>query len=130
PATLIPCIVDADPQECEAVAAAVAEIGYESICTPDPLEAVDLIRRGRCRFFLYDAGMAGTDGYGFLEEALRIDPGVHIVLIAGKYTLNAAVEAVRRGAYDFVPKPIDRVRLRLTLDELSGLYDQRRRVRE
>jgi len=74
--------------------------------------------------------MAGMDGFSFLEEALRIDPGVHVVLTTRSYTLEAAVEAVRRGAYDFVPKPIDRVRLRLTLDEISGLYDQRRRIRE
>jgi DNA-binding NtrC family response regulator len=127
---LTPCIVDSDPEQLDILTAVVADIGYESICTPEPQEALDLIRRGRCRFFLCDMGMPGMEGFHFVEEALRIDPGVHVVLTTSAYTLEMAVEAVRRGAYDFVPKPVDRVRLRLTLDEISGLYDQRRRIRE
>ena len=45
------------------------------------------------------------------------------------YTLDAALESIRRGATDFLPKPIDHIRLKRTFDEVSNLYDQRRRVR-
>jgi DNA-binding NtrC family response regulator len=49
--------------------------------------------------------------------------------MAGEYTLESALEAIRRGASDFLPKPVDLGRLRKTLDDVAALYDQRRRVR-
>jgi DNA-binding NtrC family response regulator len=69
------------------------------------------------------------DGYEFLDRALQDDPGAHVILMSGDYTLDSALEAIRRGALDFLPKPIDRIRLKKTLDEVAQLYDQRRRVR-
>jgi DNA-binding NtrC family response regulator len=50
--------------------------------------------------------------------------------MTGDYTLESALDAVRRGATDFLPKPIDRARLKRTLDDVAALHDQRRRVRE
>src|SRR6267143_7305974 len=49
--------------------------------------------------------------------------------MTGEYTLDSALDAIRRGATDFLPKPINRIRLKRTLDEVAALYDQRRRVR-
>jgi len=48
--------------------------------------------------------------------------------MTGDYTLESALEAIRRGASDFMPKPIDRTRLKRSLDDIAALYDQRRRV--
>ncbi len=127
---LTPCILDDDPEQLEVLTEIFATMGYEAIPTQDPQQALDLIRRGRCRFVLSDVNMPAMNGFTFLQEALQIDPGVHVALTTGTYTLETAVDAVRRGAYDFLAKPIDRARLRLTLDEVSGLYDQRKRVRE
>jgi DNA-binding NtrC family response regulator len=74
--------------------------------------------------------MPGMDGYKFLDAALRNDPGLHVIIMTGDYTLESALDAVRRGATDFLPKPIDRARLKRTLDDVAALHDQRRRVRE
>src|ERR1700680_4262247 len=73
--------------------------------------------------------MPGLHGYEFLDRALQCDPGVHIIVMSREYTLESALEAIRRGATDFLPKPIDRIRLKKTLDEVAALYDQRWRVR-
>jgi DNA-binding NtrC family response regulator len=127
--TLVPCILDDDPSQLEMLAALVANMGYESIPTADPEEALRLIKRGRCRLVLVDVHMPGMDGYQFLDQALRSDPGAHILLMTGDYTLDSALEAIRRGAADFLPKPIDRAHLKRTLDDVATLYDQRRRVR-
>ena len=127
---LTPCILDDDPSQLDKLTAQVAEMGYEPIPTSDPQEALELIRHGRCRVVLADIQMPGMDGFAFLDQALRTDPGVHVILTTGEYTLESAVDAIRRGAYDFLPKPIDEARLRRTLQEVAVLYDQRRRVRE
>jgi DNA-binding NtrC family response regulator len=125
----MPCILDDDAGQLEMLAAVIAELGYEPVPTSDCEEALKLVKRGRCRLVFVDVHMPGMDGYEFLDRALRDDPGVHVILMSGEYTLDSALEAIRRGALDFLPKPIDRVRLKKTLDEVAQLYDQRRRVR-
>jgi DNA-binding NtrC family response regulator len=128
-ASLTPCILDDDQSQLNVLAAQMADMGYEAIATADPEEALRLVRSGRCRLVLADAQMPGMDGYAFLDRALRSGPGIHIIVMTGNYTLDSALEAIRHGATDFLPKPIDRIGLKRTLDEVAALYDQWRRVR-
>lgn len=121
--------MDDDPEQLELLAGLIHEMGYDPIPTSDPAEALRLIRLGRCRLVLADMHMPGFAGYDFLDQALQCDPGVHIIVMTVEYTLESALEAIRRGATDFLPKPVDLVRLRRTLGEVAALYDQRRRVR-
>jgi DNA-binding NtrC family response regulator len=111
------------------LAARVREMGYEPIPTAEPEEALRLVKSGRCRLVLADMHLPGAGGYEFLDRALRADPGVHIIVMTAEYTLDSALEAIRRGATDFLPKPVDYLRLKRTLDDVAALYDQRRRVR-
>jgi len=127
--SLTPCILDDDHDQLDMLSAVVADMGYEAITTSDPEEALSLVRAGRCRLVLADVKMPGMNGYEFLDRALRSDPGIHVIVMTGDYTLESALEAIRRGATDFLPKPIDRIRLKRTLDEVATIYDQRRRVR-
>jgi DNA-binding NtrC family response regulator len=126
---LTPCIFDDDPSEREALTNVISAMGYEPVPTGDPEEALRLIRLGRCRLVLASAHLDSPEPYSFLDRALRCDPGLHILVMTAGYTLDAALEAIRRGATDFLPKPLDLIRLKRTLDEVSNLYDQRRRVR-
>jgi DNA-binding NtrC family response regulator len=128
--SLTPCILDDDQQQLDELTAIVVEMGYAPIATRDPEEALTLVRYGRCRLVLVAMQMPEMNGYEFLDRAQRSDPGVHVILMAGEYTLESALEAIRRGASDFLPKPLDRPHLKKTLDDVGALYDQRRRVKE
>src|SRR5208282_535584 len=127
--SLTPCILDDDHSQLELLSAVMDDMGYEAITTSDPEEALGLVRSGRCRLVLADVNMPGMNGYEFLDRALRSDPGVHVIVMTAEYTLDSALEAIRRGATDFLPKPVDSVRLKRTLDDAAALYDQRRRVK-
>lgn len=127
--SLTPCILDDDPGQLDLLSAVMEDFGYEAVTTSDPEEALALVRSGRCRLVLADVKMPGMNGYEFLDQALKSDPGIHVIVMTGDYTLDSALDAIRRGATDFLPKPIDRARLKRTLDEVATLYDQRRRVR-
>ena len=122
---LTPCILDDDPAQLETLAALVEELGYESILTSDPEEALKWVRYGRSRLLFADLGI---HGYEFLDRALRTDPGVQVIVMTAQYSLDSALEAIRRGATDFLPKPVERGRLKRTLDEVAALHNQRRRV--
>jgi two-component system, NtrC family, response regulator HydG len=128
-AFLTPCILDQDPEQLRRLTEVIGGMGYEAIATADPEEALGLVRSGRCRLVLADVHAPGKDGYEFLDRALRSDPGVHVIVMTGQYTLDSALDAIRRGATDFLPKPVDQARLKRTLDDAATLYDQRRRVR-
>ena len=128
-AALTPCILDDDPAQLEQLVEQVGILGYEAIPTSDPEEALSLIHTGRCRMVFADVHMPAMDGHAFLDQALRSDPGVHVIVMTADYSLDSALDAIRRGAMDFLPKPVDRLRLKRTLDDAAALYDQRRRVK-
>ena len=71
-----------------------------------------------------DVKMPGRDGLEVLDELRRLAPASHVIMISGHGTIHTAVEATRRGAYDFLEKPLDTDRLLLTLRnalQLRGL---------
>jgi DNA-binding NtrC family response regulator len=121
------CILDDDPAMIELLQEIVEQFGFGSIGTSDPQQALDQIG-GQCRVVLCDVRMPGMDGFGFLDQALKRDPGTFVILMTGYYSIESAIEAIRRGAYDYLPKPVDRARLKKTLEELSDQLYRRRRI--
>ena len=128
--TLAVCILDDETSAVEMMQATVERLGCTAIGTTDPQEALEHVRVGRCRVVLSDLKMPAMNGLAFLEQALQCDPGIHVILTTGFYSLDSAIEAIKRGAYDFLVKPVDCARLKKDLDELADLFNQRRRIRD
>src|ERR1700680_546468 len=123
------CVLDDEPGMVEMLQESLRCLGYSSIGTSDPQSALELIEQGRVRVVMSDIKMPGMDGLKFLEQAIQRDPGVYVVLMTGFYSIDNAIAAVKRGAYDYVPKPVDRSRLKKSLDELSESFHKRKRIR-
>jgi DNA-binding NtrC family response regulator len=128
--SFLTCVVDDDPAMLESLLETMRSLGYDAIGTTDAQEALEHVRSGRCRVVISDIKMPGMDGRALLEKVLDHDPGVHVILATGYYSLDSAVDAIRRGAYDYFAKPIEREKLKRTLDEISEIYSQRSRIRE
>lgn len=64
---------------------------------------------------LCDIKMPKMDGIEFLEKAKEINPDVPVIMISGHGNVDTAVEAVKKGAYDYISKPPDLNRLLITL---------------
>jgi two-component system sensor histidine kinase/response regulator len=76
---------------------------------------------------IIDLKMPGISGFEVLEALRRIDPEIVAVVITGYATVESAVEAMKRGAYDFLPKPFAPEELRIIIRR--GL-ERRRLARE
>ncbi len=69
---------------------------------------------------LLDVKMAGIDGLETLSRIREMDASAQVVMISGHGTIQTAVEATQRGAYDFLEKPLDTDRILLTLRNAFG----------
>lgn len=124
------CIVDDDPAIVETLRETLTNFGYRSFGTSDPHEALEYVRNGNCRIVLCDLKMPCMDGPAFLEQALQQDPGVYVILMSGFYSIDSAIEAIKRGAYDYLSKPLDRHRLKKTIGDLAEQFDRTRRIHD
>lgn len=124
------CVLDDEPDQVELVTSRLQKDGFTVEGTTNPQEALERIRLGACRVVLADIKMPDMDGITFLEKASKIDPGAYVLLATGFYSVDSAIDAVKRGAYDYLCKPLDYARLLRTLDELAEIFVQRSRVRQ
>jgi DNA-binding NtrC family response regulator len=129
-ASLCACILDDDPQMVELLTEQLERMGFRSAGTTNPEEALEHIRHGRCQVVVTDLKMPGMNGLEFLQKAQELDPDVRVILMTGYYSLESAVEAIKSGAYDYLPKPVDTARLEKSLAEIAALEHRRHRIRE
>ncbi len=122
------CILDDDPDHVEITRHRLEKAGFVAAGTTTPEEALRLVRLGTCRVVLADLKMPKMDGMMFLEQALRIDPGIYVILLTGFYSVESAIAAVKLGAYDYLCKPLDFPRLEKTLDELAENFARRSEI--
>lgn len=90
--------------------------GFE-VATADGADAAEAQLAGRpFDAVVTDLRMPGRDGMALLDAAGRADPGLPVVMLTGHGDVAAAVEAMRRGAHDFLEKPYDADHLVAVLD--------------
>jgi len=114
--------------------------GYKAESAENGIVGLEMARKKSFDVVILDLRMPGMDGMEVLAKLKEYDPSVVVVVITGYASIESAVEAMRRGAYDFLPKPftpeallaiieraadkkrlaLENVCLRLELDERMG----------
>jgi two-component system, sensor histidine kinase and response regulator len=87
--------------------------GYVVETFTSGFDGVRRIREAPPQLLLVDLKMPEIDGFQVIERVRQIDPDIVITVITGYATISTAVDAMKSGAYDFLPKPFTPDELRL-----------------
>jgi DNA-binding NtrC family response regulator len=100
-------VVDDDLRMRQLISDTLAEDGLAVRATDDAREALRLIDSQAVDLVITDLKMPHVDGIGVLERAKSVNPDTVVIVVTGYGTIESAVEAIRKGAYDYLQKPFE-----------------------
>lgn len=113
-------IVEDEPDMLENCTRILGKAGYECLTVSDSLKAMSLLESERPDLLLTDLRMPGVDGLGLLRRARQVDPHMPVIILTAFASFESAVEAVKEGAFDYVPKPFSVDQLKLAVDRAAA----------
>lgn len=108
-------VVDDEPDLLESYARILEAEQYKCVTTTDPFEVAGLALSIRPNALLTDYKMPGKSGVDILKEARNEMPHVPVIMISAYATVEGVVEAVKLGAFDYLPKPFSSDQLIITV---------------
>jgi DNA-binding NtrC family response regulator len=118
--------IDDDAATLELVQAALKAQPLEVLTAQDPEQGLELVLRVRPQIVLLDLAMPKMSGMELLDRIVAAAPETEVVLLTGDYSTDSAVESIRRGASDYLTKPVPVTLLR----ERIGRYIEQAQQRE
>ena len=88
---------------------------YQVELAEDGFKALELLKNNDYDVVLCDIKMPGMDGIEVLQKVEELKPDMPVVMISGHGNIDTAVESIKKGAFDFIEKPLDLNRLLITL---------------
>ena len=134
-------VVDDDPDIREVLKDRLESLGYNVFAGASGVEALELLEKQNPQIVLMDIEMPEMSGLEALKEIRKRQIDITVVMITAHGTIERAVEAIRQGAYDFIPKPfepdhialivqraLERERLKRGVEVLSDQVGERYRL--
>ena len=115
-------IVDDEKNYLVVLEALLSPEGYEIMTSDKAQEALRLIQECDIDLVLTDMKMPGMTGMELLEEAKKIKPEVPVIMMTAYGTIEMAVEAMKKHAYDYITKPFQNEELKLTIHKALENY--------
>jgi two-component system nitrogen regulation response regulator NtrX len=119
-------IVDDEADIRAALSGLLEDEGYTTRQAANGQDALDMVSDKQPDLVLLDIWMDGMDGLECLSRLKRRAPDVPVIMISGHGTIETAVQATLKGAYDFIEKPPSVERLLLTMDRAIREHQLRR----
>ncbi len=126
-------IVDDEKNYPLILAAVLQEEGYETLTANSGQETLKIIRNSDVDLVLTDMKMPGMDGIELLEKIKSKDPDLPVIMMTAHGTVEKAVEAMQKGAYNYILKPFDNERMILYVKKANAMYrviKENRRLRK
>jgi DNA-binding NtrC family response regulator len=117
-------ITEDDKHMRELIAAVLgeSEMLFEVVTAENAHDAMDYLENHDAAVVLTDLRMPGADGLDLLKFVKSRDTQAQVVLITGYATVESAIAALKEGAYDYVQKPFDTLKLRCVVEKALGYH--------
>lgn len=126
-------VVDDETIQRDIVKDILEDQGYEVLTSGSGQEALQRIVYTSVDVILTDLRMPGMDGVELLEQVKSIDPNIIVVMITAYGSVESAVDAMKKGAYHYLTKPLDKEQLTLIVQravQTKHLSDENRSLRQ
>src|SRR5579884_1111057 len=120
--------IDDTPQILELISEALQQEGLAIFTAGDPDEGLELVYREHPQVVLLDLVMPKMSGLEVLQRIVEFDPAIDVILMTAHYTAETAVEAIQKGACDYLTKPVPVAALRARVAKLLDEARQRQRA--
>jgi len=110
--------IDDDPASLDLISDALKQADLHISIVTDPVAGLNLISEKRPEIVLLDLLMPGVTGMELLEKILMYAPETEVILVTGHYSTDSAIEAIRKGASDYITKPLSVPDLRRRIGKL------------
>jgi DNA-binding NtrC family response regulator len=123
-------VIDDKAGSLELLSSALQQNDLRIFTAQDPEEGLELVYRYRPEIVLTDLVMPKLSGVEVLDRIVQFDPAIDVILMTAHYSTESAVDAIKRGASDYLNKPIDLRLLRSRVNTLLEAARRRRRASE
>ena len=126
-------IVDDDSTHRTMLRTLIGGWGYDVVDADDGSTAIEAVQKRPFDLVLMDVRMLKVSGLEALEEIKAFNPAIPVTIMTAYSSVETAVEALKKGAYDYLTKPLDFDKLRLTLEramEHTRLKEENRILKE
>ena len=93
----------------------LADEGYDVDVAEDGAQGLAMVDKEKYSVIFCDIKMPGMDGVEVLDKMVEMGVDAAIVMISGHGDINTAVECIKKGAFDYIPKPLDLNRILITI---------------
>ena len=110
-------VIDDEPRIRDACILVLSDKGFEVAAAPDGEQGLQMIKERHYDIVLVDLMMPTISGFDVLSEVRNHHPDTVVIVITGYATLEHSIEAMKKGAFDFIPKPFTPDQLRAVVDK-------------
>lgn len=122
-------VVDDDDRMRDLLVEIFSGQGHQVMAASDGDSAIELIAENRFSLIVTDLKIPKQDGMAIVRQAKAVDAELPIIMITGHGSVNSAIEAMKRGAYDYIEKPFDPDQLTLVANRALCYYQLIRKNR-
>ncbi|MGE5790571.1 MAG: response regulator, partial [Syntrophaceae bacterium] len=116
-------VVDDEIRMCESIKILLGGRNCQIEACPSAREAMSWLEKNHCDLLLLDLMMPEMDGYQLLDHVKAAYPEVTVIMMTGHASIESAVEALKRGAHDYLGKPFEHDEL---VKRVQNALDQKR----
>jgi DNA-binding NtrC family response regulator len=123
-------VIDDEEHVVDLMPEVFADMPIKVLIAQDEATGWRLFRQHRPRLVFLDLNLRGASGMDLLARMAAFDQGAEVILLSGEYTPALAIEAIKKGAAEFLVKPVDVPELRARAARALEAADKKRRTGE